>query len=248
MTDIELLAQRARRKAALAEAGLLTRPKAEAIRAIIDHTLLRTSAREEDIVRLCNEAAQEGFASVCVPLAWVPLAAQVLTGESVNVGTVAAFPLGAYPLELKLAEIEWAVANGAHEIDVVLHVGKLLDGKKEETLAEMEGFRAASQGRCLKVIVETPCLNDVQKVTVARLASQAKVDFIKTCTGFGGPASLYDVALLKSAAGDDVKIKASGGIRNEAQALAMMAVGADRIGTSQGLAILGKQETSLRSS
>ncbi|MDD2328781.1 MAG: 2-deoxyribose-5-phosphate aldolase, partial [bacterium] len=117
---------------------------------------------------------------------------------------------------------------------------KLLDGRKDETLAEMEALRKASQGICLKLIVEAPCLNDEQKVTVARLASQARADFIKTCTGFSGAATLYDIALLKSAAGDEVKIKASGGIRTEAQALAMAAVGADRIGTSHMLAILGR--------
>lgn len=240
MTDIELLAQRARRKAALAEAGLLARPKTEDLRPLIDHTLLRASTREEDIRRICREASQEGVASICIPSAWVPLAAKELSGGKIKVGTVAGFPLGALPLEIKIAEMNWAIANGAEEIDVVIHVGKLLDGRKDETLAEMEALRKASQGICLKLIVEAPCLNDEQKVTVARLASQARADFIKTCTGFSGAATLYDIALLKSAAGDEVKIKASGGIRTEAQALAMAAVGADRIGTSHMLAILGR--------
>lgn len=239
MTDVELLAQRARRKAALAEAGLLSRPKATELRPIIDHTLLRSSAREGDIVRLCQEAVEWGVASVCVPSAWVPVASRELSGGQVKVGTVAGFPLGALPLEIKVAEIRWALEHGAQEVDVVLHLGRLLDGKKDEVLAEMTALREAAGGICLKVIVETPFLNDEQKVTLARLASQSKVDFLKTCTGFAGSASLYDVALLKSAAGEETKVKASGGIRTEAQALAMMAVGADRIGTSNTLAILG---------
>lgn len=239
MTDVELLAQRARRKAALAEAGLLSRPKVTELCPIIDHTLLRSSMREKDVLSLCQEAEELGLASVCIPSAWVPLAARELSGREVKVGTVAGFPLGALPLEVKIAEIDWAIANGAQEIDVVLHIGKILDGEKSEVLAEMMALREAAKAICLKVIVETPFLNDEQKVTIARLAAQTKMDFLKTCTGFAGSASLYDVAILKSAAGDGVKIKAAGGIRTVAQALAMMAVGADRIGTSNTLAILG---------
>jgi deoxyribose-phosphate aldolase len=171
-------------------------------------------------------------------LGWVPVAARELSGGQVKVGTVAGFPLGALPLEIKVAEILWALEHGTQEVDVVLHLGKLLDGKKDEVLSEMIALREAARGICLKVIVETPFLNDEQKVTS------------RDCLpGQGGlPQNLHGLcrlgvalrrSLLKSAAGEETKVKASGGIRTEAQALAMMAVGADRIGTSNTLAILG---------
>lgn len=238
MTDVDMLSQRASRRAALAEAGLLTRPLPEAIPAIVDHTLLKASMVSADVERLCAEAVQEGFAAVCVPSVWIPVAATKLENTGVVPVAVIGFPLGAIPTEIKVREAAWAVENGAREIDVMINLGWLKEGKKDRVLAEMEALRKAIPDGKLKLILETPLLTNEEKVIAVRLAAQAHADFVKTCTGFAGSATLFDVALLKSVAGDDLSVKASGGIRTPAQALAMMAVGADRIGTSAGLEIV----------
>ncbi len=238
MTDVDMLSQRASRRAALAEAGLLTRPLPETIPHIIDHTLLRASMIGEDVKQLCNEAVQKGFAAVCVPSVWIGIAADALNTSDVAAAAVVGFPLGALPTEIKVSEAKWAVHNGAREIDVVINVGWLKEGKKDLVLSEMEALRQAIPNGKLKLILETPLLSNEEKVVAVRLAAQAHADFVKTCTGFSGAATLFDVALLKSVAGDDLKVKASGGIRTEAQAIAMIAVGADRIGTSNALDII----------
>lgn len=237
-----MLSQRASRRAALAEAGLLSRPSPETIPGIIDHTLLRASMVTSDVERLCKEAVEMGFAAICIPSSLISVAAASLKDTDVLPGCVVGFPLGAIPTEIKVAEARWAASNGAQEIDVVINVGWLKEGKKDLVLAEMEALRQAIPNGTLKIILETPVLTNEEKVIAVRLAAQAGADFVKTCTGFAGAATLFDVALLKSVAGDDLKVKASGGIRTEAQALAMMAVGADRIGTSNGLDIVGARK------
>jgi deoxyribose-phosphate aldolase len=234
-----MLSQRASRRAALAEAGLLSRPSAEAIPGIIDHTLLKASMVTADVERLCKEAIDQGFAAVCIPSAWISVAAASLKGTAILPACVIGFPLGAIPTQVKVSETLWAIKNGAMEIDAMINVGWLKEGRKDLVLAEMQALRQAVPEGTLKIILETPLLTNEEKVIAVRLAAQAGVDFVKTCTGFAGAATLFDVALLKSVAGEDLKVKASGGIRTEAQALAMMAVGADRIGTSNGLDIVG---------
>lgn len=239
MTDVDMLSQRASRRAALAEAGLLSRPSPETIPGIIDHTLLRASMTSVDVERLCKEAVENGFAAVCIPSSLISVAATALKDTGILPACVIGFPLGAIPTEIKVAEAAWAVRSGTKEIDAMINVGWLKEGKKELVLAEMKALREAIPDGTLKIILETPLLTNEEKVVAVRLAAQAGADFVKTCTGFAGAATLFDVALLKSVAGDDLKVKASGGIRTEAQALAMMAVGADRIGTSSGLDIVG---------
>jgi len=224
VTDIELLSKRARIKAAKAEAGLFERPSPERVRGSIDHTLLAAGASVEDVAALCDEAVRFGFASVCVPLSCVPDARRFLSGSAVKVSSVAAFPLGATPIPVKTAEVRWALDNGADEVDAVV---------------DIRAARALDRGAVLKVILEMPLLNDVQAVTAVMLAEQAGVDFVKTCTGFAGGVTFYHVALLRTAASDRVRIKASGGIRTYAAAEILVALGADRLGTSKATQFLG---------
>ena len=204
----------------------------------IDHTLLAADAKKDDIVRICAEAKEHHFASVCVNSCWVSLAASLLKGTGVHVCTVVGFPLGAMEASSKAGEAADAVRNGADEIDMVINIGFLKSGMKDEVLEDMKAVRAACSGSILKVIIETCLLTDDEKREACVLAEKAGADFVKTSTGFSkGGATVHDVALMRSVVGDRLGVKASGGVRDYATAKAMIEAGATRIGASAGIAI-----------
>jgi deoxyribose-phosphate aldolase len=213
----------------------------EAVAALIDHTLLKADASRPDIERLCREAADLGFATVCVNPWYVPLAARLLHGSAVKVCTVVGFPLGATFSQIKAHEAEEVIKLGAHEIDVVQNVGAFKSGRDEKVEADLRNVVEVSHraGAICKVILETALLSGKEKVRAALLAKRAGADFVKTSTGFAsGGATAEDVALLREAVGNKMGIKASGGIRNLADLKAMVAAGATRIGTSSGVKIV----------
>lgn len=215
--------------------------KAEELAAFIDHTLLKPDATETMVRRLCAEARQYGFAAVCVNPNYVKLAAEELKGSPVRVATVVGFPLGATFTEVKVRETALAVAAGAAEIDMVIDLGALKDGRLRRVEEDVAAVvrEAAAGGATVKAILETALLTEEEKVTAARLAVAAGAAFVKTSTGFGpGGATVEDVRLLKQTVGDKAGVKASGGIRTAEAALAMVAAGASRIGTSAGVAIM----------
>ena len=207
---------------------------------LIDHTLLLPHATGQDVHRLCAEAAEFEFASVCVLPSRVAQAAELLQATPVKVCTVIGFPLGASSTAVKLLEVSEALDNGAKELDMVVNLGELKDGQWSRIGQEIHAIREASRGFVLKVIFETGLLSGDEKVLLARMCKHAGVDFVKTSTGstYGG-ATVEDVALLREQAGDQVGVKASGGIKTREVALAMIAAGATRLGTSSGLGILG---------
>lgn len=205
----------------------------------IDHTLLKPEATASDIERLCAEACEHGFFSVCVNSSWVAEAAALLRGTDVAVAAVTGFPLGAVHTAAKAFETETAVASGAMEIDTVLHIGRLRQGDRAYVLEDLrEVVKAAGPAR-VKVIFETCLLDDAQKVLACELSMEAGAAFVKTSTGFSsGGATLEDIRLMKRTVGDRCEVKASGGIRDFAAAQAMISAGATRLGTSNGVAIL----------
>ena len=201
----------------------------------VDHTLLRPEATEAEVRRLVAEAAEHGFASVCIPPVYVPLAAEILRGTAVAVGTVVGFPLGYVHPEIRRAESRQAVADGAGELDTVLNISWLKSGEDQRVLADLAGWveamRREREGLILKVILETALLTDEEKVRGARLVVQSGADFVKTSTGFSkGGATVEDVALLAKTVEGRIGVKASGGIRDAATARAMIAAGATAAG------------------
>ena len=209
----------------------------------IDHTLLRPEATEAEVRQLLAEAAEHGFASVCIPPVYVPLAAEVLNGTPVAVGTVVGFPLGYVHPEVRRAESRQAMADGAGELDTVLNLSWLKSGEDERVLDDLAGWVAAMRqerdGLILKVILETALLTDEEKLRGARLVVDSGADFVKTSTGFAkGGATIADVTLLAKAVEGRIGVKASGGIRDAATARAMIAAGATRLGTSSGVGIV----------
>lgn len=208
---------------------------------LIDHTILKATATRADIERLCDEAIEHNFASVCVNTCWVPLCAERLANSEVEVCCVVGFPLGAMATDPKAYEARWAVDNGADEVDMVLNVGWLLAGEDDAVRADIAAVVEAAQGRCVKVILETCYLNDEQIERACRLSVEAHATFVKTSTGFGtGGATVHDVALMTKAVNSAAKVKASGGIHTAEEAAAMVEAGADRIGTSSGIAIVAE--------
>jgi len=199
----------------------------------IDYTLLKATATPADIEKLCQEARQYGFFSVCVNSSYVPLVAQLLKGTDVKVCTVVGFPLGAMSTQGKLYETSTALAQGADEIDMVINLGLFLSGQIAKVLDEIALLKQETADKVLKVIIETCYLNDDQKRLASQLCVDAGADFVKTSTGFGtGGATLADVQLIKEVVGDRAKIKASGGIRNRETALQYIDLGVSRIGAS----------------
>jgi deoxyribose-phosphate aldolase len=207
----------------------------------IDHTLLRPDAVATDIDKLCDEAAEHRFASVCVNPAWVARAAERLCGTGIAVASVIGFPFGATPAEVKVLETRRAMADGATEIDMVINVGALRSGMTDlvrDDIAAVTGACHAGGALC-KVIIETALLTDDEKVTACQLARGAGADFVKTSTGYGGGgATVADVALMRRTVGPEMGIKASGGIRTAEDVRAMIAAGATRIGASAGVKIV----------
>lgn len=208
---------------------------------LLDHTLLKAGVTAADIEDLCAEARTHGFASVCVNPVWVPLAAERLAGSSTRVCTVVGFPLGATSLAAKAFEAAQALREGAEEVDMVLDLGAARGGDWDRVAADLRAVReAVPRPAVLKVILETCLLDDGQKRRACTLAEAAGLDFVKTSTGFStGGATEADVALMRNAVGPTVGVKASGGIRTRAQALAMVRAGASRLGVSASLAIVG---------
>lgn len=208
---------------------------------LIDHTLLKPDATRADIVKLCREARQYTFASVCVNPYWVPLVASELAGSEVKVCTVVGFPLGATSTESKVAETEAALRVGAQEIDMVINVGALRSGDQEAVKQDIQAVVTASHraGAIVKVILETALLDDNQKAVACTLAKLAGADFVKTSTGFGPHgATAHDVALMRMVVGPEIGVKASGGIRTLDDLKTMAAAGASRIGASASVKIV----------
>ncbi|MEZ4483352.1 MAG: deoxyribose-phosphate aldolase [Syntrophotaleaceae bacterium] len=214
----------------------------------LDHTLLKANATGEQIRKLCAEARHWGFASVCVPPRFVPLAVELLATSPVAVGTVIGFPLGYQTSDCKVFEARQAVAAGASELDMVIAVGRALEGQLDAVEQEMAAVVTAAGSARVKVIIECCYLPDELKVALTEAVIRAGADYVKTSTGFGsGGASLEDVRLLVAQAQGRIGVKAAGGIRDLAACRGFLAAGATRIGTSNGVAILGElQEESRR--
>ena len=205
----------------------------------IDHTLLKQNTTQKDIVKLCAEAKAYGFRAVCVNPCYVELAKKELEGSDVLVCTVIGFPFGANKTETKALEAKLAVEDGADELDMVINVGMLKDYRFDDIVNEIKQVIESSHHALIKVIAETGVITDDEKELVTRAASFAKADYIKTCTGYGGGgATVSYIKLIKKVAGESLKIKASGGIRDCDKAIALIQYGADRIGTSSGIEIV----------
>ena len=212
-----------------------------AIAALIDHTILKPDATRNDVIKVCREARQYGFASVCVNPYWVPLVRSELAGSPVKVCSVVGFPLGATSTEAKVAETAAALRAGAQEIDMVINVGALRSGDHEAVKVDIhEVVRVAhSAGAIVKVILETSLLDDNQKVVGCMLSKAAGADFVKTSTGFStAGATAKDIALMREAVGPSMGVKASGGIRTLQDLQSMTAAGATRIGASASVKIV----------
>jgi deoxyribose-phosphate aldolase len=213
---------------------------------LIDHTLLKPEATRDDIVKVCREAKQYQFASVCVNPYWVSLVGHELAGTEVKVCTVIGFPLGATLTAVKIAETAAALRLGAKEIDMVLNIGALRGSDYHAVQTDIHSVVEISHGAgaIVKVILETALLSDVQKGVACFLAKTAGADFVKTSTGFGpGGATAHDVALMRAVVGPDMGVKASGGIRTLEDFETMVAAGANRIGASAGVKIVNASNT-----
>lgn len=211
----------------------------------IDHTLLKATATIEEIKTLCNEAIKYDFFSVCVNSAFVPYAKKFLEGTQIKVCSVVGFPLGAMSSESKIFETQQAIADGTDEIDMVINVGLLKSGEIDKVREEIAGIKKACGDKVLKVILETCYLSDDEKRLACELSVASGADFVKTSTGFGtGGATIADVQLMKESVNGKAKIKASGGVRDYETAVSYINAGVQRIGTSNGIAIVtgGKGE------
>ncbi|SCT32395.1 deoxyribose-phosphate aldolase [Staphylococcus caeli] len=205
----------------------------------IDHTLLKPDATRAQIDKIIEEAKEFNFKSICINPTHIKYAAQQLKESEVLVCTVIGFPLGASTTETKMFEVEDAVKNGASELDMVINVGALKDGRFEDVQKDIEGVVGAANGKTVKVIIETCLLTDEEKVKACELSKAAGADFVKTSTGFaGGGATPEDVKLMKETVGDALEVKASGGVRNLEDFNQMLEAGATRIGASAGVQII----------
>ena len=213
---------------------------------MIDHTMLNPDATPDQITQLCNEAKKYSFASVCVNPAYVQLCKKLLAGSNVKVCTVIGFPLGSTTSEVKRAETEQVIENGADEVDMVINIGQLKGGNFEyvENDIRMVVNVAKRHNVLTKVIIETALLTDTEKVQASLITKKAGADFVKTSTGFSkGGATVGDVALMKYVVGKGVGVKAAGGIRSKEDAEAMIASGADRIGASASVKIVSGEKS-----
>lgn len=215
----------------------------EDILSIVDHTLLSQTATWEEIKQICDDGVKYGTASVCIPPSYVKQAAQYLQGK-LKVCTVIGFPNGYNTTAVKCFETSEAVKEGASEIDMVINIGWLKDKRYDDILSEIKAVKAACDGRLLKVIIETCLLTEEEKIKMCELVTAAGADFIKTSTGFSkAGATVADVELMRKNVGKDVKVKAAGGISSLEDAKAMMAVGAERLGTSRIVKIVKGKST-----
>lgn len=210
----------------------------------IDHTLLKPEAQHAQIEQLCKEARENKFFSVCVNTSYVKACSDLLKGSDVVVCCVIGFPLGAMDTASKAFETKNAIANGATEIDMVIHIGALKDRRLNYVRDDIKAVVEAAQGRKVKVIIETSLLNNEDKTLACKAALEAGAHFVKTSTGFaGGGATVDDVKLMKSIVGNKMEVKASGGVKNSEQALALIEAGATRLGTSSGVALVQGQQS-----
>ena len=210
------------------------------IAGMIDHTLLKAAATSADIRKICAEAREYKFASVCVNSCYAKLVTQELEGTGVKTCCVVGFPLGAMATEAKAFEAKCAVADGASEVDMVINVGALKEGNDAFVEDDIRAVVEAAKPAIVKVIVETCLLTDEEKVRACELSEKAGAAFVKTSTGFStGGANAHDVALMKKTVGDRLQVKASGGIHTPEEAKELIEAGADRIGASNGIALLG---------
>lgn len=208
----------------------------------IDHTILKANATTADVLRLCKEAKEYNFASVCVNACHAKAVAEALAGSDVKTCCVVGFPLGAMTPAAKAFETREAVENGAQEIDTVINVGALKEGNDDLVEADIRAVVEAAKSAIVKVIIEACYLTDEEKKRACALALKAGAAFVKTSTGFGsGGATVEDVRLMKACVGDKAQVKAAGGIRTKADALKMLEAGADRIGASAGIAIVTEE-------
>ena len=207
--------------------------------AFIDHTLLKPDASLAQIESICAEAREHNFFSVCVNGSWVEAARHFLDGSDVKVASVVGFPLGAMSCDVKRFETEVAIDDGAHEIDMVLNIARLKAGDDKYVFREICDVVEAADERTVKVILETCLLNDEEKIRACKLVVESGAHFVKTSTGFSpAGATIADVKLMRETVGAKFGVKASGGVRDAQTALAMIAAGATRIGTSNGIAIV----------
>ncbi len=207
----------------------------------IDHTILKADATKQQVIDYCRQAKENGFASVCVNPCHVSLVAAELKGSEVKVCTVIGFPLGAESSDIKAYAAGIAVKEGAYEIDMVINIGAMKDGDFDYVEKEIKKVVDASGSALVKVIIETCYLDQEQKIQACKLAVKAGAQFVKTSTGFGtAGATAEDIRLMKGIVGDGIGVKASGGVRSYREAMEMLDAGADRIGTSSGLKILGE--------
>ncbi|MFP4346020.1 MAG: deoxyribose-phosphate aldolase [Anaerolineales bacterium] len=215
--------------------------KRDELARMIDHTLLSPEATPEQVRALCAEAREHHFATVCINPLYVALAAGELADSDVGVCTVVGFPLGATPTGIKVCEATQALTQGAVEVDMVLPIGRLKAGERDAVRQDIAAVASVchAYGAHLKVIIEAALLTDEEKVTACELSQEAGADFVKTSTGFAkSGAKVEDVRLMRQTVGDALGVKAAGGIHSYEEALAMIAAGANRIGASQGIAIV----------
>ena len=206
---------------------------------LFDHTILKADATRKDVKRVCDEAMAYSFCSVCVNSYYVPYVANLLHGSDVKICSVVGFPLGAMSTRAKALEAKIAVMDGADEIDMVINVGALKDRDYSVVLEDIKAVKEACGENILKVIIETCLLTDDEKVKACELAKEAGADFVKTSTGFGtGGATFEDVELMKKTVGDKAEVKASGGVKDLETAKKYIELGATRLGTSSGIAIV----------
>ena len=210
----------------------------------IDHTILKPEATVEDVKKLCKEAREYNFASVCVNGCYANLVSTELTGSDVKTCVVVGFPLGAMTKEAKAFETSDAIKNGANEIDMVINVGALKDKNYTLLKEDIEAVVNAAKGKAIvKVIIETCLLTDEEKVKACEISKEAKADFVKTSTGFSNSgATKEDIALMRKTVGDDLGVKASGGVRDYKTAMEMINAGASRIGASASIAIVNESK------
>ena len=211
--------------------------------AMVDHTLLKPESTWAQIKAICDDAMKYHTATVCIPACYVARCKAYMQDKADKVGvcTVIGFPTGYSTTETKVFEAADAVKNGADEVDMVINIGMLKDGRDDEVLAEINAIKAACAGHTLKVIIETCLLSREEKVRACEIAAEAGADFVKTSTGFSkGGATVEDIRLMRATVGPAMGVKASGGIRDTAAALAMLEAGATRIGASASAAIIGK--------
>ena len=208
---------------------------------MIDHTILRADATKEMVKKIIDEAKMYHFASVCVNPVWVSFCAKELVDSDVKVCTVIGFPLGANTTAVKAFETKDAINNGADEIDMVINIGALKEGNKQLVLDDIKAVIEAAGGKCVKVIIETCLLSDEEIILACQLAKVAKAAFVKTSTGFStGGATPEDVALMKETVGNELEVKASGGVRSLEDMEKVIKAGATRIGTSSGCKLVSK--------